>query len=201
MFYFKSLLTASLLAITAAAAPANAIELKRAGPLLLLQGPLNWGDHHVFKTFVDAQPPGIRTVVLNSGGGSVEAAQEIGRKIRKEGWSTLVDARRMRCASACTAIFAAGTTRHYVGTDGLSDGAVGPKSMRGGLGYHQGSSPHSLHANNYSGGASAYMVAVYYEFGSRGAASIVDLAPPNMLYVISGRTALDKGIATSLAMP
>jgi hypothetical protein len=201
MFYFRRLLPVALVATLAATVPAQAIELKRSGAFLLLQGPLNWGDHHVFKAFVDAQPPGIRTVVLNSGGGSVEAAQEIGRRIRKEGWATLVDARKMRCASACTAIFAAGLSRHYVGADGLADEAIGPKTRRGGLGYHQGSSPASLHANNYSGGASAYMVALYYEFGSRGAASVVDLAPPNMLYVLSGRTALEKGIATSLAMP
>ncbi|WP_293855618.1 hypothetical protein [uncultured Alsobacter sp.] len=201
MFNFKALAVLAGLALVSSTPAAHAVELKRSGASLLLQGPLNWGDHHVFKAFVDAQPPGIRTVVLNSGGGSVEAAQEIGRRIRKEGWATLVDARRARCASACTAIFAAGTARHYVGADGIADGAVAPKAMRGGLAYHQGSSPQSLHANHYSGGASAYMVAVYYEFGSRGAASIIDLAAPNMLYAISGRTALEKGIATSLATP
>jgi hypothetical protein len=95
------------------AAPAHALDLRLVGSTLHLSGPLNWGSHHGFKAFVDAQPKGaLRVVALDSRGGSVESAQEIGRRVRKEGWSTLVDARRGRCSSACTAIFAAGTGRH-----------------------------------------------------------------------------------------
>lgn len=184
-----------------AVGPAHAVEFKRMGSVVVLNGPLNWGDHHVFKSFLEGQPPGIKAILLNSGGGSVEAAEEIGRRIRKKGWATVVDAKRTRCASACTAIFSAGRDRYYIGTEGLAEGAVRPGSPRGGLGYHQGSSPQSRQANGYSGGASAHMVDLYFEFGTRGAASIVDLAPPNILYVISGRTALEKGIATSLVLP
>lgn len=201
MVSFRVLIPLVVAVAAASTGPAGAIELRRSGSVVMLQGPLKWGDHHVFKAFLDAQPPGIRTVLLDSGGGSVEAAQEIGRRIRKEGWATLVDARRTRCTSACTAIFAAGTVRHYVGAEAIRDGAVAPKAARGGLGYHQGSSPGSMHANKYSGNASAHMVDLYYEFGSRGAASVIDLAPPNMLYFVSGRTALEKGLATSLSNP
>lgn len=180
---------------------AEALELRLSGSTLVLSSTLKWGAHHEFKTFVDAQPKGaIRTVALHSSGGSVESAQEIGRRIRNEGWATLVDARHASCASACTAIFAAGVRRHYVGTQGLVDGQVESKAARG-LGYHEGGSPHSLQPLRYSGGATAAMINLYYEFGSREAASLATLAPPNRLYVISGATALAKGIATSLGPP
>jgi hypothetical protein len=180
---------------------ASAMELRLAGSTLVLSGSLGWGAHHDFKAMVDGLPKGaVRVVALDSGGGSVEAAQEIGRRVRKEGWATLVDARRGRCSSACTAIFAAGSSRHYLGADGIADGVVDPRNARG-LGYHEGGSADSRQPHRYSGGATAHMIALYYEFGSREAASIVTKAPPNMMYVISGRTALEKRIATSLSPP
>ena len=183
------------------AAPAQALEMRLVGSTLHLSGPLGWGSHHGFKAFVDSQPKGaIQVVALDSGGGSVESAQEIGRRVRKEGWSTLVDARRGRCTSACTAIFAAGTGRYYVGAEGMLDGAVAPKETRG-LGYHEGGSPDSRQPNQYNGNATAFMIALYYEFGSRQAASLATKAPPNMMYLVSGRTALNLGLATSLSPP
>jgi hypothetical protein len=87
-----------------------------------------------------------------------------------------------------------------VGAEGIRDGAVAPKETRG-LGYHEGGSPHLLQPNRYSGNATAFMIALYYEFGSREAASLATKAPPNMMYLISGRSALDKGLATSLSPP
>ncbi|MHB2167502.1 hypothetical protein [Alsobacter sp. R-9] len=115
-------------------------------------------------------------------------------------WATLVDARSSWCASACTAIFAAGVRRHYVGTQGLVDGTVEAKTARG-LAYHEGGNPQSLQPLKYSGNATAAMIDLYYEFGSREAASLATLAMPNRLYVISGATALAKGIATGLGPP
>lgn len=183
------------------ALPAAALDLRLAGSTLVLSGPLNWGSHHEFKSFVEALPAGtVRVVALNSGGGSVESAMEIGRRIRKEGWATFVDARKARCSSACTAVFAAGVGRHYVGAESIADGIVEPKANRG-LGYHEGGSPQSLQPMQYSGGATGAMINLYYEFGSREAASLATKAPPNRLYIISGATALAKGIATSLSPP
>jgi hypothetical protein len=188
-------------ALWVAAAPAQALDVRLVGSTLHLSGPLGWGSHHGFKAYVDSQPKGaIRVVALDSGGGSVESAQEIGRRVRKEGWSTFVDARKARCSSACTAVFAAGVRRHYVGAESIADGVVDPRASRG-LGYHEGGSPQSLQPMRYSGGATAAMINLYYEFGSREAASLATKAPPNRMYIISGATALAKGIATSLGPP
>ena len=69
-------------ALWATAAPAQALEMRLVGSTLHLSGPLGWGSHHGFKAFVDSQPKGaIRVVALDSGGGSVESAQEIGRRL------------------------------------------------------------------------------------------------------------------------
>ncbi len=188
-------------ALAGASTPSLALDLRLQGSTLHLSGSLSWGSHHEFKAFVDAQPKGaIRLLTLDSRGGSVESAMEIGRRVRKEGWATLVDARRGVCLSACTAVFAAGVRRHYVGAEGIADEAV-PSGKSRGLGYHEGGSPDSRQPNKYNGNATAAMIALYYEFGSREAASLITKAPPNMMYLVSGRTALEKGIATSLAGP
>ena len=89
MVLFRAAALGAALWVTAA--PAQALEMRLVGSTLHLSGPLGWGSHHGFKAFVDSQPKGaIRVVALDSGGGSVESAQEIGRRVRKEGWSTLV---------------------------------------------------------------------------------------------------------------
>jgi hypothetical protein len=58
------------------------------------------------------------TVYLNSPGGSVTEAMAVGRLIRREGMSVVVE-RGANCASACVFVLAAGTSRRIDGTVGI----------------------------------------------------------------------------------
>lgn len=55
--------------------------------------------------------PGIRNVILSSGGGAVEPGMRLGRLIRKKGLDTYTI---YACYSACTYAFAGGKTRYVV---------------------------------------------------------------------------------------
>ena len=142
----------------------------------------------------------VQIVNLNSGGGKIEPAGDIARLIRAHGLATLVDGAHAKCASACTVIFAGGVRRYYANAQGLSEGPMSKSSFVG-LGFHQGNSKLSLEGNKYSGRATAMMISFYYELGMSRAAELVDKAPPERYYRISGPTALAMGIATSLQGP
>jgi hypothetical protein len=183
------------------ACPALALDMRVSGSQILLSGNIVDGDEHRFREIMDS-PAGanIRVVRLNSGGGKIEPAGQIGRIIRRRGLATLVEAGSSRCGSACTVIFASGATRHYVGADRIQDGEVGRDAYRG-LAYHQGNNPLSRASGRFSGQATGAMISWYYEFGSSGARDLPDKAPPQKFYQISGATALSRGIATSLSRP
>jgi hypothetical protein len=187
----------ALVAAFTCAVPAQAMEFIVRPPLILAAGSVDPGDEFTFKKILAAQPAdAIKGVMLHSSGGFVRPAGEIGRTIRERGLATLVVARSMRCTSACTIIFASGTRRLYLETGGIADGAV-PRASRG-LGFHEGSSPGSRQPDQYSGHASAQVIDYFYEFGVPRAKDLITKAGPDAVYVISGRTALDLGIATSL---
>ncbi len=177
--------------------PACAIEVAQRGSTIILQGKIDPGDEFIFKDFLAKTKPGqIKAVYLSGPGGFITAAREIAREIRKAGLTTVVDASRSRCYSACTGLFVAGVRRHYVNTSAVSDGG-----NKGGLGFHEGSAPSRTSTRDYSGAATAAMINMYYEMGVPGAATVVSRAANTSIYTVSGATALSLGIATSLAAP
>ena len=72
-----------------------------------IQGPFNLGDDAKFKAI--ALRTDRATVVLDSPGGKVQPALEIGRVIRIKGFSTAVQGNQ--CASACALVWLAGEPR------------------------------------------------------------------------------------------
>lgn len=199
----QKLITFSLFLISFSfSKPLVAMEIIKKGDTALLQGGIKSGDEIKFKEFInDPTNSNIKIIKLNSSGGFVIPARDIGRLIRSKNLSTIVDGKTDNCASACTVIFGSGIKRHYVNGNSIKDGVYGFKELTVGLGYHEGNSPLSKDGNRYSGQATADMIASYYEFGVKNAKDIITLAPPNKLYRISSQTALNLGIATYLTSP
>jgi hypothetical protein len=188
---------AVLLSIAPSSMSASAMQFTVRAPLILAEGDIKNGDENDFRRLLAAQPKGsIRGVVLHSRGGFVHAAGEIGRLIRENGLLTVVDASRFTCVSACTIVFAAGAGRVYLNAGNVAEG-IFPHAGRG-LGFHEGSSSLSRDANGYSGAGTAHVIAFFYEFGVPGAAELTRKAPPNAVYMVSARKALEVGLATSL---
>ena len=183
--------------LTAHPQPARAITLASKGGGVVVSGPIKPGDHIEFREFIASTNP--RFIELNSKGGNLNAAGEIGRMIRAKSLPTVVDASRSTCGSACTIIFAAGTSRHYVGAEKIQDG-VGDTN-RPGLGYHEGNSFLANGKKGQSGATTGRAIDFYYEFGSGKASSIVTKADWKHFYYISTATALELGLATSAKRP
>jgi hypothetical protein len=80
------------------------------GGVLALTGTIDPGAPDRFEAEVAAHREYIRTVALDSPGGSVEDAMRIGRALREAGFATSVAAGAL-CASSCPLVLAAGTTR------------------------------------------------------------------------------------------
>jgi hypothetical protein len=197
----RALLAVAFVCALAASPAAQAAEIGRSGATIIFSGAIVNGDQLKFKEVLgrSGSPP-AQLVNLDSGGGKIEPAGDIARLIRANGLATMVNAARAKCASACTVIFVSGARRYYLNAEGLSEGAMSKSNFLG-LGFHQGNSKLSLERNNFSGRATAQMIAFYYEFGVSGAAKLADKAPPEQYYRISGATALSLGIATSLRGP
>jgi hypothetical protein len=81
-----------------------------AGGRLTLTGTIDVGAIERFKAEVDAHGEYVKTVVLDSPGGSLEDALAIGKLVRQKGYATEVPAGQL-CASSCPLIFAGGTAR------------------------------------------------------------------------------------------
>jgi hypothetical protein len=177
--------------------PARAITLTSKGGGVLLSGGIKPGDHIEFREFIASANP--RFIELDSKGGDVNAAGEIGRLIRKKNLPTVVDASRSTCGSACTIIFASGASRHYVGAEKVQDGVGDMK--RPGLGYHEGNNFLASGQRGQSGATTGRVIDLYYEFGSGKASSIVTKADWKHFYYISTATALELGLATSAKRP
>ena len=181
--------------------PARPAEIDRRGATITLAGAIVGGDEFKFRDMLKAAGGGaVEIVNLNSDGGDIAPAGEIGRLIRTRRLATLVDGMRAKCASACTVIFAGGVRRYYINAETLSEGPMSNSNFIG-LGFHDGNSQLALAKNKYSGRASAQMIGFFYEFGIPRAAALVTKAPPEQLYRISGQTALAIGIATALRRP
>lgn len=197
MRFALSLMLSSILIAPAA----RAIELSQRGDVAMLSGSIAIGDDRKLRDFL-ALPTGsrIKTLYLNSPGGKVLEAREMARMIRAAGLTTVVDASRARCNSACTGLFIGGLRRLYINASGFSDGEIARGSL--GLGFHEGNVARGASGRKvYSGRASGGMINTYYEMGVGSAAALVSKADFNRIYRISGSTALALGIATSLSPP
>jgi hypothetical protein len=84
-------------------------ELAADGRLLAV-GTIMPGTARAFAAEVEKRGSYVKTVVLQSPGGSVRDALEMGRLIRKKGFATEVESNRY-CASSCPLVFAGGVER------------------------------------------------------------------------------------------
>ena len=186
--------------VSIAAAPhqsALAITLQAKGGGVFLSGSIKAGDHIEFREFL-AQT-NARFIDLDSKGGSIEAAGQIGYIIRSKKLPTVVDASRSTCGSACTIIFASGTTRHYLGAERIGDHVGGTREK--GLAYHEGNNFLANGAKGQSGAATGQAIGWYYEFGSSKAKELATRADWKHFYYVSSATALELGLATSTKRP
>ena len=169
------------------------------GPILTLSGKFEFGDDVKLKELLaTGAGAGVKTVHLhNSPGGWILPMIEMARKIRERRLTTVVDAARSYCHSACTGLFVAGVSRHYLNAD---PALIIRRRGAAGLGFHEGGSNFSGRAE-YSGPGTARMIDMYYEMGAGGAAKVVGKANFRGLHIISGAEALKLGIATSLSPP
>lgn len=85
------------------------LEFQRAGTVLQVTGAIETGDAERFSKALERET-GLEAVRLNSPGGSVRDALEIGRALRDAGLQTVMDASDV-CFSACPYMLAAGTER------------------------------------------------------------------------------------------
>jgi len=109
---FWHLGTLAILLLSGGASEGATIE-RQPGPggqfdLIVLNGPIKDGDDARFRDI--AASAGKAVVLLNSEGGSVAPALEMGRTIRLKGLSTSVPPDTL-CASACALIWLAGSPR------------------------------------------------------------------------------------------
>jgi len=185
--------------VLAAAPAAHALQFSQSGSSLILNGPIEAGDDHQLRMFLSR--PGasqIRLVYLNSPGGMVYEAYKISEMIRAAGLSTVVDAGRASCASACTTIFVGGVRRYYLNAQSIVDGDA---NQNHGLGFHQASSWSGRQGERqYSYQGSSTMVATFREMGVPGASKLIDRAKFGNLYRVSGNTARMLGVATDLRL-
>jgi hypothetical protein len=77
---------------------------------LLATGAITPGSASAFAEEIDKRGSYVKTVVIESPGGSVHDALAMGRLIRKKGFSTEVPAGKY-CASSCPLVFAGGVER------------------------------------------------------------------------------------------
>lgn len=178
---------------------AYAMEMAAHGSVISLSGPIKPQDGPNFRSLFEPIKGTVRVIDLNSTGGDISAAVDIGRLIRANHLTTELDASRSICASACTVLFASGSDRRYVNGERIREGVGGFGGH--GLGYHEGNNKALPGADHFSGQASANMISAYYEFGVGSAAELVTKSGPRSLYFISSPTAMKLGIATSMAKP
>ena len=178
------------------------IQLSATDIFILLQGGICPGDDKRFKTFMATVAPNIRLLKLVSGGGNGGAAQAIGVMIREAGFSTYVDAKRDRCASACTHIFAGGVQRYYADSSGIKTGRDG----RLGLGYHYLNSRRTNQTDEekdkiFNATTAVYLKRVLAPAGVEAVTALISNNRTTQMTWLNGEEALKAGIATSLATP
>ena len=164
---------------------------------LLLRGVIEQGDDARLATALKRRPD-LRVLRLDSYGGSVKGAIALGEAVRRAGLTTLVDAARDVCDSACTMVFAAGVARHYLHAEALAEGFNG----QSGLGYHRSYDRGSRIAPpTLSRTGERLMIRYYARMGAKAATTLALRGAINTFWRPNGATALRLGLATSLAPP
>jgi hypothetical protein len=197
--WYRIIILACVSTIGLFSGEASALDFSQSGGVGRISGPVKAGDGAKFEEFL-AQPgaSSIRVFYLNSPGGSTGNAMDIARRIRRMGAATVVDGRQS-CESACTILFAGGVKRHYINAGNLQDRLGG---ARGGLGFHEANNANADgRGSRQDGRGTAFIINAYYELGMSGAAQFATKAGFREMYRISGQTALQNGIATSLSPP
>jgi hypothetical protein len=172
---------------------AQASEIRASGRTLTISGEIVPGDQFKFRDLL--KEAGAAAIRLNSPGGDIYTAGEIARQIRAAGSSTIVDAGKDSCISACTILFAGGQRRLYLNAERVGE-SPDPSDFRG-LGFHQANHPGHPGPGRYSGEGTAQMKSLYYEFGVPNAATLAQNASPDEVFLITGREAVAMGIATA----
>ncbi|MGL4323153.1 MAG: hypothetical protein ACRCTD_03860 [Beijerinckiaceae bacterium] len=193
-------LTFAAACLCAGVIPSHAAQFAQHGSIAILAGNIQKGDADAFRAFM-ARPEAreIRQLHLTSGGGNIREAREIGRMVREAKLTTVVDAARAVCYSACTGIFAAGRNRHYMNAQAIIDG-ISLMKVDGGLGFHEGSVITDQGRQSWAGASDA-MAEFYREMGVPNAVHLINRADFDKIHRISSTTALANGIATSLSAP
>ena len=175
---------AALALAVASVHPAQAAQIERRQShddtfdLITLTGLINPTDDEAFRQI--AASTGKAVVILNSEGGSVQAALEIGRAIRLKGFATAVPKDTL-CASACALTWLAGTPRFL--------------SASSHVGFHASYVVSNGRASE-SGVGNALIGAYLNQIGLSGPAIIfVTSAPPEGMRWLTADTAADIGVS------
>jgi hypothetical protein len=159
------------------------------GRLALLRGPVEPGDAARFEAFLAGLETPVAGVAVNSPGGVVAEALEIGRVIRAQGLATHV-LPGAACFSSCPYIFAGGVTRDA--------------SRSGAIGLHQhyydapGYLPVFLAVEDIQQGQGRTM-AYLLEMGIEPALMLHSLTtPPEAIYVLVEEELLSTRLATAM---
>lgn len=177
--------------------PSHAMDLSISNGIVRLSGTIGTTAGIDFRTFVrNAGEQKIVAVQLDSLGGSISDAFDIARLIRKNGYSTVVDAKSGRCYSACTLLFISGIRRAYVNAAGIRDGLARSLNQPG-LGFH-GANALFMGSRSAAGYGTSLMIGGFYEFGVSEAKELILKADYNQMYLVSPETAVRMGVATQL---
>ncbi len=121
-----------LTSLVLAYSPAQALEMSIRGDSVFLSGAVISGDDIKFKELLAGRPAGsVKNVWLNSPGSTIfphnDPAGQLGRIIRANGLTTIVDAAKSRCETSCTVIFVSGVRRIYLNAAGINEQEGGSK--------------------------------------------------------------------------
>jgi hypothetical protein len=190
----------ALLGWSIATAAKADVQLRERGPVAYLTSHrILPGDAMALREFLSrprAEP--LRIIYLDSRGGNTMVALRMAEMIHEQGLDTAFHVGRAHCASECTTLFVGGVHRYYIGGAEVHDGI----DTRYGLGFHPSSGGQRLEDR---------VNAFYEEAGVPGTAQLRyrlyarETVNPMLghrdMFFVSGRTAMDNGVATSLSEP
>lgn len=167
------------------------------GGILKLEGTIVQGSAEALRTELESRGEYIKSVALNSPGGVVSQALEMGALIREKGYVTRLQAGAF-CASSCPLIFASGTKRlahqdaaigvHQIYTSGTSNASTAPAAT-------QERSQAVSDAQTTTAAITRYLK----EMGADPALWINALeTPPDRLYYFTPKELLDFKLATKI---
>jgi hypothetical protein len=179
------------------ACSAQAAWMTSRGGVATLRGTIEMGDAERLGALLKREPA-IGVLDLDSHGGSVKGAIELGEAVRRARLATQVDAARSVCDSACTMIFAAGVARHYLNAETMQEGFSG----LAGLGYHRSyNRGDRITPPMLSREGERLMIRYYRRMGAPAAVTLALRGTISSFWRPNAATALRLGLATSLSPP